>query len=221
MSDIEKLGTGEPGTPKKPVEAAPAGKSGGGSSLKKWLLLFGLGLPLTVGGTVWLTWTKLVPRLQGTALEAKVREFKVQRIIAAEKKALEQAIADSIELLLAQADTDGVAEASPSAEEKPKEPEKPQVPTYTIERFVAMTSGPLGDREVPFDIVVESGTEAAIEELAELESDVRAELDAYFQGRTLQQLLSMLSVQAKDSVRTLLNGLLSAETPVDTVYFLQ
>ena len=237
MSDKEELGAGGSKTPGDQDEAAPAGKSGG--SLMTKILLLATGLLLTVGGSWWLTRTKLVPRLQGTALEAKVRDFKVQRVKAraiADSIEMEQAIADSIaqaiedslamaladsiKLVLAEADVESKAAAEKAAKEKP------QVPTYRFEGFVTMVtmkSGHLGDREVPvpFDIVVEAGTEAAIEELQGLESEVREVLETYFQGRSMEELLSMFAVQAKDSVRTLLNGLLSEETPVDTVYFTQ
>jgi len=102
---------------------------------------------------------------------------------------------------------------------KKKEKKKGPVIKHPILGITANTAGSLGRRFVAFDLMVETTSEEAQQEMIAKDYQIRDALIFYFAGRTVREIATRdFQFIARDTVRSLINRVLE-EGEVDTVFF--
>ena len=102
---------------------------------------------------------------------------------------------------------------------KKKEKKKGPVIKHPIMGITANTAGSLGRRFIAFDLMVETTSEDAQQEMKDKEYQIRDALIFYFGGRTVREIATRdFQFIARDTVRSIINGVLEGEK-VDTVFF--
>ncbi len=102
---------------------------------------------------------------------------------------------------------------------KKKEKKKGPVIKHPILGITANTAGSMGRRYVAFDLMVETTSEEALEEMIAKDYQIRDALIFYFGGRTVREIATRdFQYIARDTVRSLINAVIN-EGEVDTVFF--